>query len=125
MALEIDTPEILLGTRAHNESQRFFRGAPDPLRKRRRAVCDWYDTSVSAFEGDFCMITADSKFEDLVGELVVVKWHNKKQFLYCVGGFDFDEGVDIALARKPFMYFTYLSSGPIRVTIQALVREDT
>lgn len=119
MALEIDEPEILDGTRAWAKTQQLFRGQPDPLRVRRAVRCTWYDTMVDEHEGAFCVIQANSALEDLVGDFVRVVYKNKEIFLYCVGGTS-DIPTPLAITRQAMLYTASLSAEFIDVTVQAL-----
>lgn len=120
MTLEPDEPEILDGSRAWLETQDAFRGHVDPSRKRHSVRCTWYDTTVSEYEGAFCVVQQDSDLEELIGELVRVSQAGKEIFLYCVGATP-DIPFPFAITRRAMLGFAPLSHDSIEVMAQALL----
>lgn len=119
MAL-LDEPEILEGTRAWDESQVAFTGAPDPAGHRYDVECTWYDVDIEDTEGAFCLIRIGSELEALVGEVVRVERQDRPAiFVYCLGGEDLP--VDLALTRQAFMRLDLLSKSIITVTAQPVL----
>jgi hypothetical protein len=119
MTLPRDEPEILNGTRAWAEAQTYFQGIPDPTRTRYDVQCSWYGTSISEWEGSFCVIQAGSELEDLVGDIVQVFYRDRSCFLYCVGGADIP--TPLALTRQAFLRIAALSNDEISVGVQPVV----
>lgn len=118
MALEIDEPEILDGSRAWPKTQLLFVAPVDPLSKRWETFCSWYDTSISEYEGAFCVIQSGSDMEALVGRHVQINYNEKDVYLYCVGGAELP--TPIAITRRAFMELDALSLDSIEVMVQAL-----
>lgn len=122
--LERDEPEILDGSRAWPEAQAIFstQGVPD-LRARisRMVEASWYDTSVSEYEGAFCLIQSGSDLEYLVGDLLRVVYRQREVYVYCVGGAELT--TDFALARRAYFALRDLAVDPITVIVQPILRD--
>lgn len=114
--LEIDEPLILDGSRAFPETQNAFSGPVDSTRARHLVACSWYDTSLSDYEGAFCLIQAGSELEELVGDIVSVKYRGKEIFVYCVGGAELT--TDFALFRRAFFALEDLAYDEINAVVQ-------
>jgi hypothetical protein len=115
-----DEPEILDGARAWPEAQAALRGVIDPNRRRWETEAYWYDTAINEHEGAFCMVQAGSEMEDLIGDVVEVRYLDKTIYVYCVGAADL--ATDYALARTAFFWIELLDRDQISVGVQPVVR---
>lgn len=118
MTLSVDEPEIQDGSRAWAKAQELFAGPPDSTRQRYDVDCSWYDTSVDDNLGAFCLIQAGHALEEVVGEVVQVKYRSRTIYVYCIGGADID--TPIALTRYAMLQLHDLAVDSIRVAVRPL-----
>jgi hypothetical protein len=115
-------PEILDGMRSYEAAQTAYAGVPDPTRTRFSTIAGWYDTSIDDNEGYFCMVQQGSRLEELIGDIVHIRYRRRSLNVYCIGGTALP--TEIALFRAAYFRLQMLNTEEIKVTVQAIVRED-
>lgn len=100
-------PELLAARRAFPKAQELLSGGPtgQPV----PVEVGWYDTGVQAEVGSFGCVATDSGLDDLIGQIVRVRYDNRQVFVYVLALVTLPEGVQLGLARRAFIGLARLS----------------
>ena len=114
-----DAPEtpLLDGARAWAESQAAFQTVPNPTRTFYYEDAVWYDTIEDDNEGAFCLVREDSPLQELVGEVVWVRYNLRTALLYCIGTSN-ALPTNIALQRAAFFHLAALDRSAITLSVR-------
>jgi hypothetical protein len=114
-------PEIFDGEKGFDDAQLAFAGTADPSRLIHAVACGWHHTSISQYEGAFCVVQTGSALEELVGDVVEVKHGTRTALVYCVGT-SRALITPISLSRPAFIRIAQLYLSDVRVLAQAVTR---
>lgn len=120
--VDMTEPDILNGMRGLTGAQSAFAGVADPVKTRFITDCGWYGTDVDEHEGFFCLAQADSALEDLIGEVVQIRYGVRSVLVYCVGATELPG--ELSLARTAYMQLAPLNVESIPVQAQGVLRAN-
>jgi hypothetical protein len=105
--------EILVGRRAFRAAQQLFAGAP--LSTPQSLDVGWHDSSVNPETGSFAVVQTGAGLDDLIGEIVQVRYYSRQVFAYVLE--DADVPTPISITRRLFLalYRLTVVSLPVKV----------
>lgn len=111
MANNAGEVEILIGRRVFAVAQALFAGSP--IEPPVALQVGWHDSTVQVEDGSFAVVSPT--FDELVGEIVVVRFGPRQVFAYVLQTGDVP--VDLSLTRRAFVGLDLLTSEAITAMV--------
>lgn len=111
--------EVLIARKAFPDAQVELSGVSAPYSGGPYAL-GWFGTRIVDERGAFAVVSEGGPLEDLIGEIVLLRYGQRSVFVYCVGASDIAD-YDIGVTRRAFAALAVLAKEEIAVLIEVVV----